>query len=128
MCKFKSCREYQILSACSPTAEAAILNIVQVKVQIFSRAYSHEDVGKRLSRQPFKLKIAGSIPVVLAKINFRFQIKFEIWNLKFSSEYSQADKGVGLQNQSSSVQIRLLAPIFIDVFGANAECDYIAKW
>ena len=100
--------------------EAIGLNPIYVKVQIFSRAYSHEDVGKRLSRQPFKLKIAGSIPVVLAKINSRFQIsdsrfnlEFEIWNLELSSEYSQADKGVGLQNQSSSVQIRLLAPKFL---------------
>ena len=44
-CWFKSNREYQIfISACSPTAEAAVLNIAYVKVQIFSRAF--EDVGK----------------------------------------------------------------------------------
>ena len=85
-CWFKSSREYQIFtSACSPTAEAAVLNIAHVKVQIFPRAF--EDVGERLSRQSFKLEIAGSNPVVLT--NSIWDCGLLIWDLEIRNPTSQ---------------------------------------
>ena len=97
-------------NGCVAQREEAIgLNPIHVKgANLFTRLFwGRRQIG--WSRQPFKLEIAGSSPVVLAI---------------FKSEHSQADKGDGLQNRQSSVQIRLLAPIFLR---ANAENDYIGQ-
>ena len=59
---------------CSPTAEATILNIVQVKVQIFSRAFFSEDVGKSVKPPALQAENCGFDSRRPRQNNGQFQI------------------------------------------------------